>query len=324
MSTEKGVQSFRTDGRGRASLCMAGSLLNRILCRKKFSMRIRSLHGMLLVESVVASFLMLFAFMAATQLFDASLRWESISTNERLAAMVAERRLEDLRGWVAQQCKTTGFDSLNWSEQEVVDDSYPEFPGFLITVNTTDQIENTLARPETGRVHPPPGLHSPCSTLFTTALNPNDDQQKNQLWQSFPYTRDMTDSARLVQVTVTWAYGRYQYRLVSLLADSIEQAANPSVDFTTSPVVVSGPGSVSLGTSADYSVEVRLPSNSPIPDVTTLWTIRPTSAGSASIRPLDSSARSVRVTRQSSGAIVLVAKVRYRGKEIVGYSHVIN
>ena len=300
------------------------SLSNRMACYNTVPMRTRSPHGMLLAESIVASFLMLFAFIAATQLFDASLRWESSSTNERLAAMVAERRLEDLRGWVAQQCKSTGFDSLNWTAQEVVDDSYPESPGFLITVNTTAQIEHTPARPATGRVDPAPGFHSPSSVLYATAPNANDDQQRDQEWQSFPYSRVLTDSARMVQITVNWADDRYEYRLVSLLTDSIEQAATPSADFTTSPVVVSGPGSVSVGSSTDYSVEVRLPNGQPIPDVTTLWSVRPTSAGSASLRPLDSSARTVRVTRQSNGAIVLVAKVRYRGKEIVGYSNVIN
>lgn len=307
-----------------AALRLARSLLDRMLCYNHGSMRIRPPNGMLLAESIIAAFLLLFAFMAATQLFDASLRWESSSTNERLAALVAERRMEDLRGWVAQQCKSSAFGNLNWAAQEVVDDSYPESPGFLITVNTTAQIENTLARPGTGRAHPPPGLHSPCSALFTTALDPNDDQQRHQDWQSFPYSRDMTNSARLVQIVVTWGNGRYEYRLVSLLTDSIEPALAPSNDFTTSPVVISGPGSVSVGSSEDYSVEVRLPNNQPIPDVTTLWSIRPTSAGSASLRPLDSSARTVRVTRQSSGSIVLVAKVRYRGKEIVGYSRVIN
>jgi len=288
------------------------------------SKRSRTAKGMLLAEAIIASFLLLFAFIAATQLFDASLRWESSSTGERLAALVAERRMEDLRGWVAEQCQSTGFDNLNWTSQEVVDDSYPESPAFLITVNTTDQIENTPARPATGRVDPVPGLHSPSSTFYARALDANDDQQRNQEWQSFPYSRDMTASARLVQITVTWSNGRYEYRLVSLLTDSIEPAATPSTDFTTSPVVVSGPGSVSAGGSADYSAQVRLPNNQPIPDVTVLWSIRPTSGGSASIRPLDSSARTVRITRQSSGAIVLVAKVRYRGKEIVGYSNVIN
>ena len=108
------------------------------------------------------------------------------------------------------------------------------------------------------------------------------------------------------------------------VAPAIEPAAAPSTNFTTSPVVISGAGSVSTGSSADYSVEVRLPNNAPIPDVTTLWSILPTSAGSASLRVLDSSGRTVRLTRASDGAITLVAKVRYRGKEIVGFSSVIN
>lgn len=286
-------------------------------------MRFRATKGTLLVEAIVASFLFLFAFIAATQLFDASLRWESSSTNERLAALVAERRMEDLRGWVSQECKTAGFDTLDWASQEVVDEIEPESPGFLITVQTSDQIEHTPARPGTGRADPPPGFHSPCSTLYTQAPA-GDDQQQNQVWGTFPYSRELTASARLVQVTVTWGNGSHDYRLVSLLSDSIEPAAAPSTNFTTSPAVISGAGSVSTGSSADYSVEVRLPNNAPIPDVTTLWSILPTSAGSASLRVLDSSGRTVRLTRASDGAITLVAKVRYRGKEIVGFSSVIN
>lgn len=286
-------------------------------------MKLRLSKGTLLVEAVVACFIFLFAFIAATRLFDASLRWESTSTNERLAALVAERHLEDLRGWVSQGCKTTGFSNLNWASQESVDQSDPESPDFLVTVATSDQVQHTPARPGSGRVTPPPGFYSPCSTLYATAPA-GADQQQHPLWQTFPYSRDLTDSARSVQITVTWGDGSHNYRLVSILADSIEPAASSSVDFTTSPVIINGPGSVTEGSSADYTVQIRLPSNAPIPDVTALWSIRPTSAGAASLRPLDSSARSVRVTRASSGPIVLIAKVRYRGKEFVGYSSVIN
>ena len=35
------------------------------------------------MEAIVASFLMLFAFIAATQLFDASLRWESSALSHK-------------------------------------------------------------------------------------------------------------------------------------------------------------------------------------------------------------------------------------------------
>ena len=293
------------------------------LCYVLDSMKLHLFKGTLLVEAIVASFLFLFAFIAATRLFDASLQWESSSSNERLAALVAERRLEDLRGWVSRECKTSGFDALDWASQEVVDQSAPEAGDFLITVKTSTQIQHTQARPGTGRVDPPVGTHSPCSTLYTKAPT-GDNQQQSQLWQTFPYSRSLTNSARLAQITVTWGEGRHQYRLVSLLTDSIEQAATPSNDYTTSPVVISGPASVAPGGSASYSVEVHLSNNAPIPDVTTLWTIRPTSAGEASLLPIDSNARTVRLTRRSSGRIVLVAKVRYRGKEFVGFSNAIN
>lgn len=283
-------------------------------------MKSRSAKGTLLVEAIVASFLFLFAFIASSQLFDASLRWEASSTSERLAALVAERRLENLRGWVAIQCKTTGFDNLDWASQEVVNEIEPDSPGFSITVRTSDRIKHTAAKPNTGRTNPPPGFYSPCSTFYAQAPT-GQDQQQDQVWHTYPYSRDMTDSARLVEITVTWAGGDHEYRLVSLLGDTIAQAVAPSSNFSTSPVVISGPTNLAIGNQANYAIELRLPSTASIPDVTTLWSIKPTSSGQGSLLPLDSSARTVRLTRTSSGTIVLVAKVRYRGKEIVGYSH---
>lgn len=278
------------------------------------------------MEAIVASFLMLFAFIAATQLFDASLRWESSSTNDRLAALVAERRMEELRGWVDLQCETVGFQDLNWGSQEVVDDSYPEMAGFLIDVRT-GLATYTQPRPDTGRAAIPPGFHSPSSQIFAQAPA-GQNAQRNPTWQSYPYTRDMGDSARLVQVTVK--YGNNNSRLfhvVSLITDPVAPCLVPSADFSTSPVVISGPGSIG-GSPETYSVETRLPNNAPVEEVTALWSVEPESTGAVTLRPLDAGGSEVEVRRDPNSTpgstVVLAAKVRYRGREYVGFSSPIN
>lgn len=278
------------------------------------------------MEAIVASFLMLFAFIAATQLFDASLRWESSSINDRLAAMVAERRLEELRGWIDRECVATGFDNLSWGTVEVTGDSYPESPGFLIDVRTRLPI-NTQPRAATGRAPIPDGLHSPASQLFAEAPA-GRNQQRNSTWQSYPYTRHMDGSARLVEVTVRYGTGNgREFKVVSLLGDPIAPALAPDSDYDPSPVVVSGPANLGAAT-ATYDVEVRLPSGQPIPDVTVLWSIEPESTGAAVIRPLDAKGSQIELRRDPNSTpgsrIILAAKVRYRGREIVGYSNPIN
>jgi hypothetical protein len=283
--------------------------------------------GVLIVEAIIASFLMLFAFIAASQLFDASLRWESSSINDRLAALVAERRMEELRGWVDSQCTATGFQDLNWASVEVVDDSYSESPGFLITVRT-GLPRNTQPRAGTGRAAVPDGLHSPSSQIFAEAPAAAN-RQRNAIWQSYPYTRHMDESARLVEVTVSYGTGgEREFQVVSLLGDPIAPPLPPDIDFVPSPVVISGPGSLGVGSPANYTVEVRLPGGQPIQDVTTLWSIDPESSGSARIRPLDAGGSEIELIRDPNATpgstIILTAKVRYRGKEIVGYLNPIN
>jgi hypothetical protein len=286
--------------------------------------------GALLVEAVAASFLLLFAFLAATRLFDASLQWESSSTNERLAALVAERKLEELRGWVALQCRTAAFEDLNWAGQQVTHVDYPEAPGFFVTVRTDLPIV-TQPRPETGRAAIPPGVHSPSSQIFAQAA-PGENAQKDKKWLTYPYTRHLDQSVRRVEILVEYGTNdSREFRIVSLLGDSIAPAAaTVPGPFPDSPVEITGPNVLSAASTERYRVRVKLPNGQEIDDVTALWSLAPTSTGSAVIRPLDSVGREVAVTRSSltpagSGAALrLVAKVRYRGREIVGYSQEIS
>jgi hypothetical protein len=281
--------------------------------------------GTLIVEAVVASFLMLFAFMAATQLFDASLRWESGSINNRLAALVAERHLEELRGWVDEQCQTTPFGSLAWASQEITNAPDNVMPDFVVTVRT-DLPVCTQPDPATGRGAIPVGLHSPASQLFAEAP-PGANGQKHPNWLTYAYTRSLDQSLRRVQITVNYGNGsERQFRLLSLLGDPVAPAAPTAAGtFPDTPVRISGPSSIPVGSpQQNFQVVVRLPSGQSLNDVTAVWTVDASSTGSASIRPVDAQASEVVVTRSpnapAGSRLRLAAKVRYRGQELIGYS----
>jgi hypothetical protein len=280
-----------------------------------------NIRGVLIAEAVVASFLMLFAFIAASQLFDASLRWESNSANDRLAAIIAERRMEELRGWVDKECQSAGFHSLNWGSKAVTDDSFPDAPGFLITVKfalPTYQV----AKPNSDRDDAPDGLHSPCSALYMAPPG-SGNAQKSAEWQTYPWTRDMSDSVKLVHITVRYGSGGARdYELVSLLADPVSPPAANNATFTTSPVRVLGPGSISSSGPENFTAELRLPSNQKVEDVTFVWSTGPEQSGAVIIRPTTPDAAEVSVERSPIAIpgtrIDLTAKVFYRGREIIG------
>lgn len=281
-------------------------------------------QAVLIVEAIVASFLMLFAFLAATQLFDASLRWESSSTNDRLAAMVAERKLEELRATVRSACRTQSFSSLTLDE---TDFAFPDAPGFLIDVRAYAPTY-TQPRTETGRAAIPPGFHSPSSQLFARAA-PGKNAQKHDFWLTYAFTRDLSASARGVEIIVKYGSGGgREFRLVSLLADGLgPPAATPNVPFPNLPVRITGPNSLANpGDTGTFTVSLRLPSGADVDDVVALWSLAPDPEGAVIIKPIDPNGRQVEVTRSSltpagsAARIRLAAKVRYRGQEIIGYS----
>lgn len=286
----------------------------------------RADRGGLLLEAVLAAFLMIFAFATSASLFDASLRWESEATNIRRASLVAERRLEELRALTAKVPAGSSFSNV-LAGHLGVETEYPEDPGFQVKVKA---LRNRHDRVETSGLTPPDGVHSPCSALFTAppatspgSNPPNDNPQLNNAYSTYPYSRSMPTSLRLVEVTVTYSGGK-TLRLVSLLGD-------PIVPFAKKPVVVvtkaSGPSSLSnTSTPAVFEAQVVTQSNSRPDDVTVLWSTTLDSTGALDCLPLDSTGRTVRVTRapitpSGVGAKARVqALVRYGGQEAVGES----
>lgn len=270
----------------------------------------------------MAAFLMLFAFAAACTLFDAAVRWEAESSNLRRANMVAEKKMEELRALTLTVPNGRSF-------SEVLEDldgpqaEYPEAPGFAIEVSI---LPNSHEAVPTSGLEPTDGVHSPCSSMFTEAPGPgdnppDDNPQLNNLYRTYPYTRHIPDSLKMVEVRVTYGSNSQPVRLVSLLGDPLTPIDRVVV------TKVSGPTNLIGSDSAIYTAQVVTATGSHPKDVTILWSLSLQSTGSLTFLPLDSSGRRVQVKRRTSvtpaGADAkarVQAMVRYGGKEVSGES----
>ncbi|MCA9776911.1 MAG: hypothetical protein KC800_09355 [Candidatus Eremiobacteraeota bacterium] len=277
---------------------------------------------MLIAESIVASFLMLFAFAASAALFDAALRWESDGTNLRRAAMIADKRMEELREWVSSGGSGSTFPSDGeWAAEAVRITNYPEAPGFEIAVKATlpqyAQLLNTT-------ITPPDGFHSPCSSLYTPppgtaggVPNPSDNvaflddhPQFNHRYKSYPYSREMPDSFRLVEIVVSYGGGANPrtYRLMSVIGDPLPAGA---ATVTVSPSSGLYQATVSVGgkTVPDMVVDWGNPINPGNGNQIGAYT-KPTTA--------TATVTDVQAMPGNSGTYVLGAKVRYKGQSYTG------
>lgn len=280
-------------------------------------------RAILIAESIVAAFLMLFAFAASAALFDAALRWESSGANLRRAAMIADKRMEELRQWVKGAGSSTTFPTdAEWAAQAASITSYDEAPGFEIEVTATlpkyAQLLNTT-------ITPPDGFHSPCSSLYTPAPgtaggvpnpSPNvpfldDHPQFNHRYKSYPYSRSVHDSYRLVEVVVKYGAGPnpQEYRLISIIGDPL-----PAGPATVNVTAITG-GQYQAAVSAGGRV---------VPDMVIDWG-NPIDPGNgnqigAYTRPTTATGTITEVEAMPGnvGTYILGARVRYKGQSASG------
>lgn len=294
--------------------------------------QLRLKRGILIVEAIVAAFLMLFAFAAACSLFDASLRWEAESGNLRRANMVAEKKMEELRALTQSVPSGRSFSQVL---QDLVGPQaeYEEAPGFSIMVSILPNSHDIVP---TSGLKPTDGVHSPCSSMYTeqptSGENPPDDNpQLNNLYRTYPYTRHLQDSLKLVEVSVSYGSNSQPVRLVSLLGDPVAPlSSSPSAEHVK-VTKVSGPDDLNGSDTAIYTAQVVTAGGSHPKDVTVLWSLSLQSTGSLTFLPLDSSARQVKVERRttltpagSDAKVRLQALVRYGGREVTGLSPTID
>lgn len=292
---------------------------------------LRREQGVLMVEGVIAAFLMVFAFAAASSLFDASLRWEAVGANKRRAALVAERALGEIRAQL--QAGSGSFES-RWASIPATM-SFEEAPGFDVTIDVALPTYKVHSKAEFnkggGSESIPPGLYSPTSHLWVPddfgSANPPlpslpndfDDPQKDDVYKTYARVRTFPESARRVQVTVVYGDGtdRTTFRLVSLVADEPPRGT-PQAEFR----LMSGPSSLGVGAAADYSVTIRV-AGEQVDDVVCLWGTEAIGTGAINIKPHDTNGRAARIWRDpnaTAGTTRLYVRGRYRGVEFLQYS----
>lgn len=293
---------------------------------------------MLLAEAVVASFLMIFAFLASASLYDASLRWEAGSASLRRATLLAEQKMEEIRARASSYSPPATFASHLDGIISGPHPPSPEAPDFRFAVRALDNTHRTVA---SSGLTPSDGVHSPCSTFFTrpgnpgstdrsaspyAASDPGGDFQRNVTYESYPYSRRMSRSFRLVQVTVSYGVGYEQkVDLISLIGDPILPPARPAAgadNLNLTLNVIRESGSVDLsapGAEAVYRIDVTTDSGTKVEEVSALWSIHPLSSGTADIFALDASGLRVRVTRSADSkagtTFRLFPQIRYEGVE---------
>lgn len=244
------------------------------------------LSGSLLAEAVVACFLLVFAFLAATSIYDYSLRLSQETTQYNLAALIAERKMEEIRALAALGGTEPFIDSL----EGIIDDqkpffSYSDASDYRVEVrklgivhseikDPRDSLSSTLIRPDAGVI-------SPCSTFFTkpdklgvtersTSSPPykfdsGGDYQRNETFQSYPYSRSMAKSYCLVKVTVGFGVDyKKSFELISLIGDA-------NIDDKIELKILGGSGFIKPGGSDDYRVEVKDHSGTLLNDVSVKW-----------------------------------------------------
>lgn len=296
------------------------------------------------MEAIMACFLMALAFLVAVRLYGAALQWEASTGKIRQASQLAEQKMEEIRARSLSVPSGSTFSARLGAIVAGAHDPYPEAPSFRFDVR---ELRNRHERVTSSALTPEDGVHSPGSSFFTQPsagatpypTDPQGDFQRNATYESYPYSRHMPNSYKLVQVTVRWnSDPRDSVRLISLIGDPILEPRAASSSAVDAPNVnqavqvrkVSGPSNLTApNSSAVYSVEVTTKDGSLVEDVSVIWQLHPLNDGYVNLFNLDASGTRVRVSRDPTfsfnGAKVrLYPQVRYHGIEARAISETIS
>lgn len=262
-----------------------------------------SRRALTLAEAIVAVFVLMSGVVVLTRLFHTSIRYQTLVDDQLLAAMLAERQLEKIRGWSRQvhRCPGGSQDFADWSGCPGAAASFQdsEFPSFRLEVSHQAQV-----------------LYSPCS-LFEE-LYPASEQRR------------ISSSVRRVLVKVSWG-ARSEHRLVSLVA--LPTGEPGSVTVTTN-----GTTTVNRNDTRNATVTAVNADNRALPDLFYNHLVQPAGGnqggGFAAIGPSrDGRVGALRhciydvgstVVGYGIGQCSLRALARYRGRPLGGSSDVLD
>ena len=198
-------------------------------------------RGLSLVEAIISIFLMVMGFLVMGQLYHSAMQYQAMVTERTVAATLAERQMERIRGWSAQVHKSPGgtasFDNASWAScpGAGATTTDPDNPGFNITVQTVAQA-----------------LYSPCTQFETQPL------------QGAP--RRINTAARRVDVLVRWQSNR-EFVLSSLVCLPTGEPKGAA------PVGVGAIGSLAFDARRTTSANLTNADNRLIPDAFFTWEV---------------------------------------------------
>lgn len=245
---------------------------------------------MSLAETMIALFLLAGVVLVLVSLLHSLLRYGRQVELQTLAALAADRRLEQIRQWARQKSGNTyQFENLVTTYGSVVTND-PDFAQLQLTTSA--------------RWHP---LDLPGSWL---EQGQSDKQRLDR-------------SAVLVRVVVTWGNSR------SLTASTLIGAPARRADPVLSITQVNGGNPLAANAPAVFQATARDADGQNLPDLTYHWYVRP-EGGNASIALELRNTRQARLTnrvrwpdgvfRPAPGPCRVEARAVYRGTELVGTS----
>ncbi len=262
---------------------------------------LRTRRGLTLAETIIAIFILIAGFVVMSRLFHAALRYQATIDSQQIAVLLAESKMEEIRAWSRSLHAPRGTQAFtNWNGCPGSSGATPDanYPDYTVSVTTTAQE-----------------LYSPCSLFEQEFTNPAQ-------------RKCLESSARKVQIDVAWK--DRVFSLVSLVAAPPGEPAAAANALRVSP---SAPVSLAAAQQQHFTAQAFDSNGNPLPDVTFLWyvagvgdgTVAQTREGGASdllnqIFDATPPPAGPLATGVGPGPCVMVARARYRGKDILGVS----
>ena len=253
-------------------------------------MKPRATRALSLMEAVISSFLLLSCFLVIINLFHSGLRYSTQIENQQIAAMVAERQLEQMRLW----SETAGASGYNFDYLSAVYGGTSalasDFSNFSVLTQVVDQT-----------------IYSSCSTF------------ERGVAASGGLACSLNHTVKKVQVTVSWDNDTRQVSTCSLFSRPAGALAshNPIAISPTSSPAAPLPHLATL----QFSATATDAFGNPIPDLRFNWAVVPRDGNGTLTVARDGSTATLQNVIMvnggqafTGGSLVVQATARYHGQ----------
>lgn len=203
---------------------------------------LRVANGFTLIETLISMVVLTIAFMLVFTLFQGALRYSSWIETRNTATAVAERKIEEIRGWAWTKPGTLyNFDS-NWSIYSAVSAADSEYPEFTVR----------------------------CDARGTSLFSPSKSFEESYSTQK----KLIASSAMKVKVTVSWDQSAQtkQISLVSLVREPPRGFSSMQIV----PIAAPHPSPLSKGASVQFTANAyEADGTTLLKDIFFLWYVNP-------------------------------------------------